>query len=208
MKTLLAILLSFIVSEAPVLAIHGGYTLGGTESVTGTYAGVLIPTSSETLTTGTNQTNFGSNSLGLFTLSVPDAGVGSGSVVIFSGADQATGSVQALPDPATPGNIIGILTATAYATVLNYIDVAGNYATEQVIVATANGALETSVGASSVSNSPTGVNLSGTADVTFATESNNDFFFFGSNLQPSENVTYAVEGFQQSSSAAESSGTF
>ncbi len=107
MKTILAILLGFIVSEAPVLAIHGGYTLGSAQSAIGTYAGVLVPvsdinlsgTTAVTGTTGAVAGGFGSNSLGIFTLSIPSSGIGGGQVLIFSSAQGMSGTITALPDP-------------------------------------------------------------------------------------------------------------
>jgi hypothetical protein len=201
MKTLLAILLSFIVTEAPVLAIHGGYTLGGASSATGTYAGVLIPTSS--VSNGA-AINFGSNSLGLFTLNIPSTGVGNGSVVIFSGAVQTVGTIDALPDPNNVGGIIGVLQAQDLETVFSDTGILGIFGvTQQQIVAEASGSLTASTSNNAISNSPTGVNLSGTSVVTFSTPNATTGI-----LTATEQVTFAVEGFQQSSTSTATSGTF
>jgi len=211
MKTAFAILLSFIISQAPVLAIHGGYTLGGAQSVTGTYAGVLIPITdtviNSTVTTGTTTTSgststvtgFGTNTLGLFTLSIPDVGVGAGQILIFASGQNLSGSIQALPDPSNPGSIIGIIQATGViegsASTVNFaflfVDLTGE----------AGGEIQAAVEASNNSNSPTGAIITGTAGVTFST-----IDAFGA-LTPVEQATYDVEGLQQTTSAPASSGT-
>src|SRR5271170_7063902 len=98
MKTMLAVLLSFILMEAPVLALQGGYSLpNSSNGLTGTYAGVLIPSSDDVL--ASNAVDIGTNSLGLFTLGVPTTGLGAGTVSIFSVGRTFTGTIQALADP-------------------------------------------------------------------------------------------------------------
>jgi len=207
MKTALAILMCFIISEAPVLAIHGGYTLGGDlAAAVGTYAGVLVPTSSTTLGSGTS-TNFGSNSLGLFTMSVPQTGIGSGTMAIFSGNDQLNGSIQALPDPNNVGGIVGVVQVSAYETVFT-ASVSGNggSASEIVQQLTSEGDGQFSVGASQnpQSDSPTGVDISGTADVTYSSPSGSGTG--ATTLTPGAEVIYAISGFQQSTTPSSSGG--
>jgi hypothetical protein len=209
MKTLLAILMSFIVTEAPVLAIHGGYTLGGAEQATGTYAGVLVPISLTELNAGATF-DFGTNSLGLFTLNIPSNGIGNGSVVIFSGPSQAQGSIDALPDPNNIGGIVGVLQATAYAQVFQ-ANVGGvGLISEEEETSQASGSLTCSqsiAGSSDETNSPTGIDLTGSSNVTFSV-ANGDVFFNGTNLIPAQQVEYSVEGFQQSATATQTTGTF
>jgi hypothetical protein len=208
-KTLLAVLLSFIVTQAPVLAIHGGYTLGGQASVIGTYAGVLVPTSSVTIGTGTSASNFGDNALGLFTLSVPDTGIGTGAVFIFSGANQMSGSITALPNSSTSDGIIGVIAATGEIPVASQnfntgFGFGGFTSTQVQITGEANGGLVASVVSALNTFSPTGLNLTGTATVsiTSATTSTNGLI----TLTPADNIVFAVDGFQQSSTAS-ASGT-
>jgi hypothetical protein len=201
MKTLLAILLSFIISEAPVLAIHGGYTLGGSGSVVGTYAGVMIPTQINPLgtvvTSGTTIAGFGTNSLGLFTLSIPSTGVGTGSVLIFASGQNMLGNIQAVPDPESDTGIIGVIQATG--------EITGGASTNDFaflfVYLTGEGAggLTASVVQANAGSSPTGTNLTGTAGMTFSvfvTDTNGN-----TNIEPSESVAYQVEGYQQSTAA-------
>jgi len=222
MKTLLAILLCFLVTEAPVLAIHGGYSLGGSQSVTGTYAGVMIPTSDTSLVTGTTVSDFGQNALGLFTLGIPTTGLGSGTVYLFSGGQQFTGTIQALPDPSNDGGIVGVIAATGEittaASATNFIGLAQTQVQNQV-TGQASGGLTASVVASTNSVSTDGLNLSGTSSVvittsttsaaTTSTTPTNETTTTGgvTEFLPTEQIVFAVEGFQQSDFAAPSTTT-
>jgi hypothetical protein len=197
MKTILAILLGFLISETPVLAMHG-YTLGGTASVIGTYAGVLLPTQDTALAKGAN---FGANAIGLFTLSIPEAGIGTGAVYIFSGANQMTGTIVALPDPSTSNGIVGVINALGEIPVSttnnnNGLFFGTNTTTEQ-ITGEANGGITASVVNATNSFSPTGLNLDGTANMTVTTATVNANGT--TSLIPTEAITFTVDGFQQSS---------
>jgi len=198
MKTPLAILLSFVMTEAPVLAIHGGYTLGGSIQLMGTYAGVLVPTSDTLLQTGSGSqqvaTGLGSNALGLFTLGLPQTGIGGGTVYLFSQAQQLTGSIQALPDPQNQGTIIGILTATGQVTTASFSNIFFGNATQSQITGDASGGITAAVSEGTVSTSPYGINLTGTANVTISTTGTSTT----NTLTPSESIVFAVEGFLQS----------
>ena len=77
-------------------AIGGGPNQGGgasAASLVGSYAGALLPSSSST--TGTAQFN----GLGLFTLSLPQSGLGNGDFIYFSEGKTFTGSITGLGDP-------------------------------------------------------------------------------------------------------------
>jgi len=189
MKTPLAILLSFVMTEAPVLAIHGGYTLGGSIQLMGTYAGVLVPTSDTLLQTGSGSqqvaTGLGSNALGLFTLGLPQTGIGGGTVYLFSQAQQLTGSIQALPDPQNQGTIIGILTATGQVTTASFSNIFFGNATQSQITGDASGGITAAVSEGTVT---------GTANVTISTTGTSTT----NTLTPSESIVFAVEGFLQS----------
>jgi hypothetical protein len=203
MKTLLAILLSFLVTEAPVLAIHGGYTLGGSAGVVGTYAGVLIPTQDTLLTTGSSVSDFGANSLGLFTLSIPTSGLGSGQVFIFSGGEQLAGTIQAIPDPNSQTGILGVISATgeiAVAAVNNDILGIPINETQTQVTGQASGGFTATASASTISDSSDGINLDGTANVT-VTSSTTSATTGGTSFVPTDQIVFAVDGFQQSAFA-------
>jgi len=193
MKTLLAILLSFIVSEAPVLAIHGGYSLTSSGSVVGEYAGALVPIQDTLLATGSNEADFGANSLGLFTITIPQTGLGTGTVYLFSNGQQMTGPIQAIPDPTNTSGIIGVISATGQISAsANQNDFGFIFNTTFVqVTGQAGGGFEAIATESNVSDSPTGVNLSGTAHLTVQTTSSNGL------LTPTDAITFELFGFQQ-----------
>lgn len=202
MKTLLAILLSFIVTEAPVLAIHGGYSLGGSAGqVVGTYAGVLIPTANTPLNGTTTANSFGSNAIGLFTLNVETAGIGNGTLYLFSGGEDLTGTIMALPDPSNINGIVGVLSATGEVAVAAFNDAGelglfGFNETEEQVTGQASGGFSATTAISLDTQSATGVNLDGTANVTVqtmvtGTDGN-------TSLTPTDSIVFAVDGFQQS----------
>jgi hypothetical protein len=213
MKTLLAILLSFIVTEAPVLAIHGGYTLGGVGNTAGTYAGVFVPTS-DVITTGTSSgilsSSSGSNNLGLFTLNIPTTGVGTGNVLLFSSGRTFTGTIDAIPDPANANGIRGLITATFNFTFNVVTTSVSNGTVVQTVspvnvTATALGAFTaTTVTTSATTQSPTGVLLSGATTLQIDQGAVSDD---GSPVI-TETAAFDIEGYQQSSSSTTGAETF
>jgi hypothetical protein len=213
MKTLLAILLSFIITEAPVLAIHGGYTLGGVGDTSGTYAGVLVPTGDVFLsdTTGAvTLTTQGSNNLGLFTLNVPTTGVATGNLVIFSAGRTFTGTIEGVPSPTNANGIQGLITATyAFEVYVTNTTIANGVVTETTsaipVQATALGAFTAQTSTTTATTqSPTGVLLSGTTSLEIDDGLVNDD---GSPLI-TEVASFEIEGFQQTSASNSGSETF
>jgi hypothetical protein len=213
MKTLLAILLSFIITEAPVLAIHGGYTLGGSGQIDGTYAGVFIPTGDVFLsdTTGAiTNTNTGTDNLGLFTLNVPSTGVSTGALVIFSAGRTFTGTIQGIPDPSNANGIKGLITATYnFDVYVTTTTVSNGVVTASVstlpVTATAEGSFSADVSTTTATvQSPTGVLLSGQTTLQIDDGLVNDD---GSPLI-TEVASFDIEGFQQSASFNSGAETF
>jgi len=208
MKTLLAILLCFVITEAPVLAIHGGYTLGGTSSVTGTYAGVFVP-DGITLVSGTTADYSGGNSLGLFSLNVPNTGDASGPVMIFSAGRTFAGTITGFPNPSDPNGITGIITATyAFTVYVSSTNVANGVTTTTVsnvpVTATAQGSMTADVSSSAQElQSPTGVLLTGSTSLAV------DQGTVEADGSPviTEIDKYLIEGYQQSASYTASAAT-
>ena len=197
MKTLLAILLSFIISEAPVLA-ERGYTLpGSSTNLSGLYAGVLIPISD--VLVDPKAQDFGANSLGLFTLSIPTTGLGSGSAVIFSNGRTFTGTIQALlnPDPSSLG-ILGVINATFDYT----LEITSS--TSEAITASAAGSFDATVVTDAQSVGGFGLDLDGTSQVNV-----DQGFVSGSNGSPivTEQITFQIEGFEQSNTPSTTTTT-
>lgn len=96
MKQVFSLLFAFVFLQTQTWAIGGGPGGGSTTAAAlkGTYAGALLP--STDTTTGSNG---GANGLGLFTLQLPETGVGKGDFVYFSEGKTFTGTIVGLADP-------------------------------------------------------------------------------------------------------------
>jgi hypothetical protein len=105
-------------SIAPAFAKRGGPDLGGGFSVQtfGTYAGVLVPQFDNT--DGVDDTSTGANSIGLFSLGVPDTGVAQGAFVVFVGGTSFNGTITGVADPLN-GRIRAILDAISTYEIVN-----------------------------------------------------------------------------------------
>jgi hypothetical protein len=105
MNKVLSLLLAFVFLQTQSWALSGGpvFTSGavGQTSLIGVYAGALIPS-------GDESSDGGTNGLGLFTLSVPEAGLGSGDFVYFSEGRTFTGTITGVADP-DKGTLKGLL---------------------------------------------------------------------------------------------------
>jgi hypothetical protein len=111
MKAFLGCLLCVVLATAQSFAVSGGpvYPSGG-GSLVGTYAGVLqrafcaAPLPTPELCPGFN-------SLGVFSLGVPNTGTGSGAFVMFSRGRVFTGTIRAAGNP-EQSNLEGVLAAS------------------------------------------------------------------------------------------------
>lgn len=87
MKAVLGCLLCLILTSAQCFALKGGPVFGGgAVRTTGIYAGVLYPVDVV-------------NSIGLFSVTVPRTGLGTGSMYLFANSNAYVGTVQATADP-------------------------------------------------------------------------------------------------------------
>jgi len=191
-KTLMAILLSFIMAQAPVMGRYYYNLPGGAGNTIGTYAGVLIPTSDPS-------EEFAKGSLGLFTLSIPSNGLGSGTVVVFSTGRTFSGTITAVTNPdSSSDGITGVLTAT-----YDYTLYVSSSDTED-ITADAEGPFNAAVVNNSNSVGGLGIDLTGTCNLGI-----DQGFVNGSSGNPiiAAQVTFAIDGFEQSSSATTTSGS-
>ena len=93
MKKVLSLLVAYVFLQTQMWAIGGGPNRGGASafSLVGSYAGALLPSSSST------GAQF--NGLGLFTLGLPQSGLGNGDFVYFSEGKTFTGTIVGLGDP-------------------------------------------------------------------------------------------------------------
>jgi len=111
MKVLLAILMCTVLHTTQLFAISGGPFGGGDNTqvtVTGTYAGVMVPVPVDDPTTpGITLTD---NSLALFTFSVPKTGLAIGTSAVFRNGFFYPGGIVGSADPDS-GKVTGIITA-------------------------------------------------------------------------------------------------
>jgi len=127
MKRLLSFLLMIVFMHVQVptaFAKSGGPDLGGGQNVDtiGTFAGVLVPVSQ----TNPSSTRAGTtaNSIGLFSLGVPNVGVAQGAIVVFVEGTAFNGSITGIADPLN-GNLRAIIDAVSTYTIFNPLDPTG-----------------------------------------------------------------------------------
>ena len=87
MKILLAALMCLVLTTAECFALSGGPPYPGAGNFVGQYAGVL--------------TRMGSNSLGVFTLGVPNTGTATGRFIMFTNGVLFRGAIEGVADPNT-----------------------------------------------------------------------------------------------------------
>jgi hypothetical protein len=106
MKILLAILLCPVLAASQCFAIDGGPWGGGGGhvTVTGTYAGILVPIVDPII-------GLADNSLALFTVRVPQTGLASGTSAVFRNGIFYTGTIIGSADPDS-ARLTGIVAAS------------------------------------------------------------------------------------------------
>ena len=176
MKVLLACLMSLVFTITQSFAISGGPWSGGKGlvGVVGTYAGTFKPTAACACP----------NNLGIFTLSVPQTGLSTGTVLIFTGERTFSGPITGIADPNTDvlqATLQGIPVVTSGSTTIETLNFH------------ADGTVNGKVRANRKSTSVSSVRIRGDAHVT-TTNRNVD--------PPEQTVTdYTVHGFKQSDSS-------
>ena len=207
MRAVLSTLLCIIFLESQALAVHqrhfneGG---GPVPDVVGTYAGVLLPGTVSSSDTSSNE-----NSIGVFSLSVPSSGLGSGTFVAFSGGRQFNGTIDAVADPDS-GAVDGVLQATFNFTLTRVIGSSNGIPIfkDFTITATLSGSLEASAVTNTVTTldatTPSLARLEGTASL--------ELNFGGVNLSDfspiiTNTLDFTVIGFKQDSGSSSSTTT-
>jgi hypothetical protein len=161
MRSLLALLLCFILVQSQTYALWGGpdYS-GGVSSLTGTYAGVLLVDNSSTATAPAD------NSLGVFAFGIPDSGVGTGAFLLFTnGILYNAGNIVAVSIPQNK-QIQGILSASFSYSVTDTVTAADGTLSQATtdITIQANGKMKADVVSTRVQASSV-VLLKGTASL-------------------------------------------
>jgi hypothetical protein len=203
MKTILPVLLCYLLTASQMYAVDGGPVFTSNISAIGVFSGVIegITETDDTVSSGppipgdplpapNNANTVPSNALGLFDLNVPATGNAAGTFVLFSDGVVFTGTIQAFANP-NSDKLLGILEATTSVT-LTVFTATGN--TTTTVTESALGQINARVtGATSAS---TGLGeLTGTAnlDVNYGE-------YNATTLQPiiDKTLTFNVIGVKQS----------
>ena len=170
MKKVLSLLLAYTFLQAQTWALSGGpvFESGSVQTLVGTYAGALLPSDGgdESATGGGDQDadTGGVNGLGLFTLSVPQAGLGTGNFVYFSEGRTFTGTITGLADP-NKRELVGLLKGQ-FDIIVSNIQIEDDFFGDASLVQTrpggfANGQLRASFEGGTSAFTSTGVSFSG-----------------------------------------------
>ncbi len=237
MNRVLSLLLAFIFLHTQAWALSGGPVFGGTAqtSLIGTYAGALLPTAEPEFTDpaptappapgappappaptdpGTDNTQF--NGLGLFTLSVPDTGLGTGTFVYFSEGRTFTGTITGLADPERQ-TLIGLVKGQ-FDIIVDSIQISDDFFGDASLQQTvpggfANGTIKAEFTAGNAT--ALGVRLEGEAQMEiseFRTETvtddngtpadaTDDIVTQSNRVETTSTLILVVDGFQQSTQA-------
>jgi hypothetical protein len=191
MRILFALLMCLVFGAAQCFAIKGGppYPGGGT-NIRGTFAGVM-----QGAFDPTNPAS--SNTLGLFTLSVPQTGLATGVVLMFVAGRAFTGTISGVGDP-NKASLRGVM-ETTIETTLVLCSAAGSPVSGEV-TDHADGNIEASFKRTAKAiTSVAGTLLTGTALIT-ATQTTKNPSDCTQTIQNSSSIILLVDGFKQSNS--------
>lgn len=181
MKAILATLLCYLLVQAQCFAHKGGPFEGGKGQVatTGIYAAILMPSACSNC--------LGSNTLGLFTMTVPETGLASGTAFMFGFGASFTGTIQGAVDPKT-ANLYAVFKTEFDITVQQTID------TTVIFAYLANGQLtDNKIVAGRGFSMP---RINGVANITFSTSPGGSKYLPGF-PEEAQAVPYTVLGFKQ-----------
>src|SRR5256885_14312941 len=179
MKALLGALMCLVFTMTQSFAVSGGPWGGGNKiiGVVGTYAGVM------------HDIVLGSGNLGIFTLSVPQSGLATGTVFLFTGQRAFSGPITGLADPNTD-----VLEATLQAIPV----VSSGGATIETLNFHADGSLNAKIRLSKKSLGISAVRIRGTAHV----DTTNSSSTCVTCCPPGCPTDYTVHGFKQSETSS------
>jgi hypothetical protein len=195
MKRVLSFLLMIVFLHANVstaFAKRGGPDIGGTQNVDtiGTYAGTMIPIFS------TNPANTNSSaSIGLFSIGVPDLGLAQGACVIFVDGSAYSGTITGVADP-LDGQLQGLIDAISNFVLIDPLNPTIQYrvfATGSIEAEIRETVSFGSLGTlSTLSFATTRLEGEAKVDISQSVDANGAAIV-------SNTVTFAVDGFKQSS---------
>lgn len=183
MKILLACLMCLVLTMSECFALKGGPVFGkGQVTTTGIYAGVLVP-------------NVADNSLGIFSVIIPNRGTGTGTISFFRNGIFYPGTIQAVADPDS-GVLTGVASSTISITFTSTTDADTGETTDIVITFNANGSLNGKIKANRVAGSIALARLTGTSDITYATVGSAPGVDLGTGNSDGP-LPYEIDGFKQ-----------
>lgn len=219
MRTLLGCLMCLLLTVAQTCAISGGPPYPGSANVVGVYAGVMKRPVGATSVSGcsTYSSDCAANSLGVFSVGVPESGLATGAFVMFSQGRVFTGSIQGTADPGKDPNsarISAVLSASFNFTVTETtpcptaspIPACTPSSSSHIVTASANGSLDARI-KSQLSRTllgATSVRLVGSATIDIS-QGEVDPDTLGPCITC--HMTLTVRGFKQTDTAPTSSTT-
>ncbi|MCE9611318.1 MAG: hypothetical protein K8R23_14075 [Chthoniobacter sp.] len=120
MKKVLSLLVGFVFVQTQCWALSGGPVYSGNQaSVTGIYAGVLtgVTTTGDILGAGGTTTSVGTNSIGLFLITVPKSGFATGTTALFFEGTSFSSTLTGIADPNNK-TLVAIADGTVRTTVI------------------------------------------------------------------------------------------
>ena len=190
MKAIFGSLLCLVLAVSQSFALKGGPPYPGGGNLKGTYAGVM-----QGVFDPTNPRS--SNTLGLFSLSIPTSGFATGTVVIFVAGRTFTGTISGIGDP-NKSKLQAVVQSTATTHIILCNAQRAPLPTD--VIDRADGTVDASIIASKkAAASVTGTLLNGTGLVT-ATQSITNPTDCQLALVNSSALSLIVDGFKQSTS--------
>lgn len=198
MKALLGSLLCLVLFASQCFAIKGGPVYPGRSIVTtGTYSGALIPTAvdSSGVINPKLTEEITDNSLGIFTVTVPAAGLANGTIGLFRNGYFYPGTIQGIVDPDS-AFLIGVVNCTFSITFTSTTNATTGDTKDIVITFNASGEIDATVQANSLQYSTATSRLSGEGNITYATVGDAPGFdASGGNSYGA--IHYVLAGFKQ-----------
>ena len=181
MRILLASLMCLVLFESECFALKGGPIFTGSRvSTIGTYAGLLVPRAVD-------------NSLGIFTATVPQTGVATGTVALFRNGIFYPGTIQAIADPDS-GAFTGVCSSSFDITFTSSEDPVSHTTTKTVVTFNANGSVNAKIRGSKNAFTSSAARITGTGAITYKTVGGDP----NSDANSDGPVMYQVDGFKQS----------
>jgi hypothetical protein len=199
MKNALSLLVAYTFLQSQMWALTGGPNFGGngtSVNVVGTFSGVLLPEFQVGINVDTSE---GANSIGIFSVGVPQVGIATGTFAFFGNAQAYNGTITGVADP-DKGTLKAILDAPTTLRVGSATTTTGGTASA-TFEGQAIGKMEADIIPSETLFSPTESRLEGSAHLdVFEGDFNADL-----SVKVASTFDFVVDGFKQSTNVSASS---